>query len=127
MPYANKADKAAQMRRYRARKRIERNARQNHPTNVLVQRSTPTMHTPQVQRSAKVESRPPSAPSVFDVLKQALSGSTPKPAVAAPQRYRSIAEIPPELLAAHGITRQGNALNAPAGVDVVGVLRILLK
>jgi hypothetical protein len=38
-----------------------------------------------------------------------------------------VAEIPSELLTRHGITRQGNALNAPAGVDIAGVLRILLK
>jgi hypothetical protein len=127
MPYADKRDKAAQMRRYRARKRIERNARQNYPVNVHVQRAaqpTPVQHAAQ-SASTRVESRP--GPSVFDVLKQAL-GSAPKPAVPnVHKRYSRVSEIPPELLAKHGITRQGNALNAPAGIDVAAVLRILLK
>jgi hypothetical protein len=80
----------------------------------------------QPQQPRRIESQP----SAFSIFKQALGGSTPKPAVAnvaAPRRYQRIADIPPELLAKHGLTRQGNALNAPAGVDISAVLRILLK
>jgi hypothetical protein len=100
------------------------------PVNVPVQRAAqpaPTIHTPvQPQTPRRVES---GQPSPFDLIKQALSGA-PRPAVAnvtVPKRYQRIAEIPPELLAKHRITKQGNALNAPAGVDLAAVLRLLLK
>jgi hypothetical protein len=118
MPYANKADKAAQMRRYRARKRMERTTRSNHLVNVPIQRSLLV----QPQHLSRVDS----PLSAFSILKQSLD-SMPKPTLAPTMRYRRVAEIPSELLTRHGITRQGNALNAPAGVDIAGVLRILLK
>jgi len=39
-------------------------------------------------------------------------------------RYKRIIDIPPELLAKHGITRQGNVLSAGPGVDIQNVLRM---
>jgi hypothetical protein len=41
-------------------------------------------------------------------------------------RYKKVIDIPPDVLAKYGITRNGNVLSAGPGVDIQAVLRRLL-
>jgi len=138
LPYSNKADKAAQMRRYRARKRTERQAREAQRN--FIRGCTPSSAMAAPVRQAAVPSRPsvsiqprpaPKAESFSSVLSAArrvMDGNSTAIVTDAPTRaryrYKRIIDIPAELLAKHGITRQGNILNAGPGVDIQKVLRM---
>ena len=141
LPYANKADKAAQMRQYRARKRAERQAREAQRNFIQGNCATPSrpMAAPLVRQpivpfkpSVSIEPRPaPKWESLFSALSAArrVMGGNPTAIVTDPpmpacHHYKRIIDIPAEVLAKHGITRQGNILSAGPGVDIQKVLRM---
>src|SRR5215475_5645327 len=82
--------------------------------------------------SVSIQPRPaPNAESFSSVLSAArrvMGGNCTAIVTDAPRRtrycYKRIIDIPAELLAKHGITRQGNILNAGPGVDIQKVLRM---
>jgi hypothetical protein len=141
LPYANKADKADQMRRYRARKRAKSLAREAQRNFIPGNCATPSrpMAAPVVRPSVvpfkpAVSIQPTPAPKA-DSLSSALSAArrvmdgnhtaiVPDTPPRARHRYKRIIDIPAEVLAKHGITRQGNILSAGAGVDIQNVLRV---
>ena len=141
LPYSNKADKATQMRRYRARKRAERQAREAQRNFLQANSVTPSppMTGPVVRQpvvrckpSVSIQSKPaPKRESLSSTLSAAIrvmDGNRTAIVTDAPTqaryRYKRIIDIPPELLAKHGITRQGNVLSAGPGVDIQNVLRM---
>jgi len=135
MPFKSKSKHAAYMREWRIRKRQKAQEQRVNPP--VVQRSSVSQQRPNGQQSVKsgypaklAESRPG---NVFDTIGALMQGReivangsanrvTSAPAFMHP-KVRSIHEVPErawqELYAAGG-SRQGNAINFPAGFDGAG-------
>ena len=115
MPYLRKEDRAAATRRWRERKKIEKEREtSSNLTKLAVNPS-----------SAHVLPRPGyAAPKVGQVLALPSSSQIGKKITHLP-RVRRVTEIPESVLADAGITRQGNALSAGPDVDIQRFLRDL--